>query len=32
MMQLLPSEILHWADVKDFSLGNYSNDSAIGCF
>ena len=24
--------ILDWIDSKDFNLGNYSNDSPIGCF
>ena len=32
MMQLLPTEILDGVDLKDYGLGNYSNDGAIDCF
>ena len=32
MVQLLPNEILHWVNTKDYILDNYSNDSPIGCF
>ena len=32
MVQLLPSEILHWVNPKDYILDNYSNDSPIACF
>ena len=32
IMQPLPTEILDWADPKDFNLDNYLNDSPIGFF
>ena len=32
MMQLLPTEILHWVNPKDFNLDNSSKKSPIGCF
>ena len=32
MVQLLPTEILDWVDLKGFSLDIYSNDSPIGWF
>ena len=31
-MQLLQTEILDWADPKDFNLDYYSKGSPIGCF
>ena len=31
-MQLLQTEILDWADPKDFNLDFYSKGSPIGCF
>ena len=31
-MQLLQTEILEWADPKDFNLDYYSKGSPIGCF
>ena len=31
MLQLFPTKILNWVDLKDFNQDNYSNDSPIGC-
>ena len=31
-VQFLPTEILDWVNSKDFNLGNYSDNSPIGCF
>ena len=32
MMKFRPREILDWAHLKNFDLGNYTNDSPICCF
>ena len=31
MIKLHSTEMLDWADPKDFDLDNYSNGSLIGC-
>ena len=32
MIQVLRTGIIDWANPKDFSLNNYSNDSSRDCF
>ena len=31
-MQLLPTEILDWVNLKNLNLENYTDDDPIGCF
>ena len=31
-MQILPTVILDWVNIKGFNLDKYSKDSPIGCF